>query len=275
MRPVFAARSQSAGILYGFVALIGIGVYQAGTVLIAQAGSFMHNTVLKRLADGAGQAIAGAVLFGILFFFKADIKELYFIILLFMVLFMLSFIRIYYAVRVVLVMVLMVTGLWADIGRTYIYIPVFTLVVDNFDNYVRVNPLESEAPRGSAMVQMAVFARKNTPEKAMFIVPPTQSSGQFRLYAKRALVVDHKCFPYSDRQMAAWMDRMRDLYGDDRESLLPMYRKITDKKLLRLGKQYNATHAVLYKETPTKFPVLFKYNYLKMVTLPLASSFSQ
>ena len=60
--------------------------------------------------------------------------------------------------------------------------------------------------------EIARFARENTPEESIFLTPPTW--GQFRLLARRPIVVDFKAFPFSDTGMLEWHNRITDAYGN-------------------------------------------------------------
>jgi hypothetical protein len=124
---------------------------------------------------------------------------------------------------------------------------------------------------------IGLFARQNTPADSLFIVPP--DLGNFQLVAQRAVVVQWKAFPFSDAAMEQWYERMRDCYGDSAETKVPVkevlaerYRSISREQLLRAGKKYGATHAVLYKNTCCDLPVLFADETYKIVKLSEAAT---
>ena len=121
-------------------------------------------------------------------------------------------------------------------------------------------------------VEAARFARGNTPEDAIFLTPPV--FGKFRLVARRALVVDWRSFPFQDRAMVEWRQRIFDCYGVPgfvghyaREELNGNYKKIRDSVILELRKKYGFAYAVLYQETPTKFPVIYENRKYKILHL--------
>ncbi len=70
----------------------------------------------------------------------------------------------------------------------------------------RIYPLsEVDAPEAV----MEAWVREHTPVNAVFATPPALSS--FRTGAQRAIVVNHKAFPYRDADIAVWFDRLLDM----------------------------------------------------------------
>jgi hypothetical protein len=55
--------------------------------------------------------------------------------------------------------------------------------------------------------------RKYAPVDAVVLVPPDGDVWAFKLYARRAMVVDIKHFPFTDRGIAEWQRRMGDVLG--------------------------------------------------------------
>ncbi len=70
----------------------------------------------------------------------------------------------------------------------------------------RIHPFARE---DSAATQIETWARANTPQDAVFAVPPSVSS--FRSNAHRAIAVNFKAFPYRDEEAATWFTRLLDL----------------------------------------------------------------
>lgn len=125
---------------------------------------------------------------------------------------------------------------------------------------------------GPAGDEVAKYARKNTPEGSIFLTPPRW--GQFRLLARRAIVVDFKAFPFMDAAMAEWYDRLTDCYGNPSETGFAMigeleknYGNMDDSTLLSLREKYNISYAVLYAHTPTNFEIVFQNRQYKVVRL--------
>ena len=65
----------------------------------------------------------------------------------------------------------------------------------------------------SGMDDAARWALENTPDNALFLVPPDQQS--FRVKARRAIVVDFKAFAFQDDAMREWLERLRTVVGQD------------------------------------------------------------
>jgi len=111
-------------------------------------------------------------------------------------------------------------------------------------------------------IDVAAFAKAHTPVDAVFLTPPTL--GEFRYTAERAIVVDFDAFPFQDQAMAEWQQRIFDCYGvpgltgfDAVTEMRSHYKALTRPDLLRLQAKYGFSYAVIYRETPTDFPVLY------------------
>ncbi len=129
---------------------------------------------------------------------------------------------------------------------------------------ITLNDLSSEE------VDLANWARQYTQKNSIFLVNP--SLGEFRITAKRAIVVDFTAFPFQDQAMAEWQQRMKDCYGVSKAKgfdAVPVMRdrftKITDKKLAALQTKYGFEYAVLYKATKTKYRVIFDTQNYKII----------
>jgi hypothetical protein len=115
-------------------------------------------------------------------------------------------------------------------------------------------------------------AARLTPPDALFVAPP--SFGVLRIAGPRALVVEFEAIPYQDVHMREWRERIRRVYGDVAESghearmaLDAAYRSVSDEHLQDLAREYGATHAVLYAETPTALPELYANDQYRIVSL--------
>jgi hypothetical protein len=136
----------------------------------------------------------------------------------------------------------------------------------------RLKPIVTLSEVGGPLEEISAYARENTPEDSVFLTPPLL--GRFRLSAGRAIIVDFKAFLYPDRAMAEWKERLSDCYGEVEGGGFPaarkmdgMYRDITKDRILSIAGRYGATHVVLYKETPTEFPILFQNDVYKIVRI--------
>jgi len=140
-------------------------------------------------------------------------------------------------------------------------------------NRVRDNlTLSIKSQLGSKGDEIAEFARQNTPEESIFLTPPMW--GQFRLLARRAIVVDFKAFPFADTAILEWYDRITNCYGNSTvagfamiDELNENYSGINDNTLLTLQENYSFSYAVLYNQTSSNFEVIFQNEKFKIVYL--------
>ena len=61
----------------------------------------------------------------------------------------------------------------------------------------------------SVEVSLAQWAETNTKKDEVFAIPPSWSA--FRSHAKRAIVINHKAFPYRDEDIPVWFSRLTDM----------------------------------------------------------------
>jgi hypothetical protein len=123
--------------------------------------------------------------------------------------------------------------------------------------------------------EIAEFAKKNTPADAVFLTP--HNFGFFRLSAERAIVADFKSFPFTDRAMLEWYERINDCYGspeplnrsgfDNEPIMISNYSVIDDARLKKLQEQYNFSYAILFSETVTRYETLFSNEKYKIIAL--------
>jgi len=136
----------------------------------------------------------------------------------------------------------------------------------------RIVQRAAERDRGfAAILDISRQARELTPKDAVFLTPP--NFGPFRIVARRAIVVDFKAWPF--RTPGAWLERLTDCYGETEgeagfelvESFARRYREVDDVHLRAIAERYSATHAVLYRETPSAFPTLAEGDVYRIVSL--------
>lgn len=134
-------------------------------------------------------------------------------------------------------------------------------------------PVFSVAAQQGEVADIAAFARAKTPAEAVFLTPP--NFGSFRLQARRAIVVDFYAFPFQDAAMLEWRQRLLDCYGpttltgfDAVDEMRNHYDVIRAEEILAVQQKYGAAYAVLFKKTPTDFPVLYQTQTYKLVELP-------
>ncbi|GMV94609.1 MAG: hypothetical protein AMXMBFR82_43870 [Candidatus Hydrogenedentota bacterium] len=136
----------------------------------------------------------------------------------------------------------------------------------------RYQPILSMEDNQDEVFALGKSIRERTDKDAVLLVPP--DGPRFRLTANRAVVVDLKAFPFNDSAMQEWYDRVTFCYGpfsrpfklSDNE-VLNNYLAITDDKIADVGRAYGATHAVLYRATETRYPVLIETPRYQVVAI--------
>ncbi|MFA6005066.1 MAG: DUF6798 domain-containing protein [Patescibacteria group bacterium] len=118
-------------------------------------------------------------------------------------------------------------------------------------------PMQFESDR----MLLYEFVAKKTESSALFLTPP--NFGSMRIIPKRAIVVDWKSFPFIEKYMLIWHQRIEACYG--KGDLFQNYRNITDTKLLSLKKTFQFDYVILYSSTKTKFRVLYEDSIYKVV----------
>jgi hypothetical protein len=84
---------------------------------------------------------------------------------------------------------------------------------------IRIQGLAGDEP---GYVELARWARDNTPKDALFLVPPDEES--FRVHARRAIVVNFKGVPQLSAELPEWRDRLCRVLGTDTRGLLALPR---------------------------------------------------
>jgi hypothetical protein len=104
-------------------------------------------------------------------------------------------------------------------------------------------------------IQMAEFAKQNTPVDAIFLTPPDES--EFRLRGERAVIVNFKAVPQLGGELKQWSGRLKDVLGlDDLTNQLPngfdkvgpamrkIYNKRTPEELFDVARKYEARYVI-------------------------------
>lgn len=123
--------------------------------------------------------------------------------------------------------------------------------------------------------QAARFAKANTPDSSVFIVPPRTT--EWRIYARRALAVDFRTFPYNENLLPEWEQRLYRAYdwadpngplkGHELAhwTLLPQYNIQSDSKRVAIAQDLNADYAVIHDSISTQLPVIYRNEALKII----------
>ncbi len=119
-------------------------------------------------------------------------------------------------------------------------------------------------------IEIAEYIKHNTPEGAIFLTPPL--FGKLRIFGERAIVVDFKAFPFEEQAMREWKQRLVDCYGTTEktgfsaaEAFEQRYKTITDSRIRYIKDTYNISYAILYNQTDTRFPVVYRNDTYKLV----------
>ncbi len=113
-----------------------------------------------------------------------------------------------------------------------------------------------------ASAQLAEWGRSHADQDEVFAVPPSWSS--FRYHAQRAIAINHKAFPYHDRDIPEWFNRIK--------AMAPGYKpERTDGSLLEiLDNRYNALSSQVLEH------LSFEYEFDYVIrSSPLADDTSQ
>ena len=113
----------------------------------------------------------------------------------------------------------------------------------------------SRARNGSYLALVEQWCRTQTPLDALFAVPPSVSS--FRYGAQRAILVNHKAFPFQEKNMVIWFNRLQDLApiplptrstATLATTLDRAYEAQDTASLARLARAYDVTYVI--RQTP-------------------------
>jgi hypothetical protein len=101
------------------------------------------------------------------------------------------------------------------------------------------------------------WIRDNLPEEAVVITP--RSFTTFKWFAERAEYATWKDVPQDARSLAAWSERLNDLYGVD-GSTGGWVNYVPLDQLWAASRKHGATHVITYAAPPLELPVLYRNN---------------
>lgn len=115
------------------------------------------------------------------------------------------------------------------------------------------------------------FIKSSIPKEAILLSPPYMET--FRLGAERAIVVDFKSFPFSEKSMLEWYGRIGDVTNNlefnprEKEkkiyNLKRGYDSLSEEDILILRSKYNFSYAIFEKPKDLNFTIAFENkNYL-------------
>jgi hypothetical protein len=121
-----------------------------------------------------------------------------------------------------------------------------------FAELVHVSNLLSGVEPGVA--ELCAWARKSTPENALFLTPPQED--EIRFQCRRAIVVDWKSNPAVPSEVLEWYDRIENVTAQhpfQREADLDGYQKLDQARVAALRERYGFDYVVVERghEIPT------------------------
>ena len=140
-------------------------------------------------------------------------------------------------------------------------LPVLIIVLLSLTAFQQTYALASAEPAKDALY---AWIQKNTPEDAVFLIPPTMED--FRMKAERAIVVDFKALPFKSDQMLEWKNRIGDVTNNivipsraGRQQILRQgYMTLTEKDILKLKEKYGFAYILVEKPQALQFTKLFE-----------------
>ena len=124
--------------------------------------------------------------------------------------------------------------------------------------------------------KIALWSKHNTPSDAIFITPPWL--GEFRLKAERAIVVNFNAFPFSEKAMLEWYDRIKSLTGCNefsspkwelrKQELENGYLSLTTQDVIRLSEKYGAQYIVVPNIKHLQLEQVYQNQGFKIYKIP-------
>ncbi|NOZ87126.1 MAG: hypothetical protein GXP49_12830 [Deltaproteobacteria bacterium] len=113
----------------------------------------------------------------------------------------------------------------------------------------RSNIFKANQPKAIELVEPV---KNMLPKDAVLVVPPTADFVVLRILARRALVVDFKCFPVVPSQIKEWYKRLSDVCGISGAAppwrFLLGYLNMDTNRAVMLRRLYGATHVIVFSQ---------------------------
>jgi hypothetical protein len=140
-------------------------------------------------------------------------------------------------------------------------------IIASFGVKARFTESAGERQFNKDWIEAQVWARGNTPVRAVFITPPYLEG--FRIYSRREVVAENKdgaACVYDIGFSLKWWERMNALgYSDLRHTVLDYapfckqnYNNLSEKELVSLGARYNASFAVTERQRELKLKLVHR-----------------
>jgi len=163
-----------------------------------------------------------------------------------------------------------------------IFFPAYTMFDSSLERYRNPTPPADRKMKDPAAWQEAcLWARENTPQDAMFLVP--RGSQSFEWYAHRKGLVTWKDVPQDAASLVAWRNRYFDVFTKiDEKGKRRSYGSLADQGTERIGqlaKKYQTNFVITKAHVATKkrpsllFPlVYFNRGYKIYATTPTSKA---
>lgn len=108
------------------------------------------------------------------------------------------------------------------------------------------------APPTNTLAEVAVDFGKTSPVDALVLVPP--SDQVFRYYSNRSVVVTFKSFPFTDRGIVTWQQRLEDVLGPLDKDMMnddythERYRQRSAAEIEALARKYGANYILTQRD---------------------------
>jgi len=138
--------------------------------------------------------------------------------------------------------------------------PVWTMLDSSFERYQNpVPPADRKMKDHAAWKEACLWARKNTPSDAMFLVP--RGSQSFEWYAHRRGLVTWKDVPQDAASLISWRDRYFDVFArtngkDQRRSFTSLADQGAD-RIGQLAQKYQTDYVITKEYPPLLLPTVY------------------
>lgn len=145
------------------------------------------------------------------------------------------------------------------------------ILVSGLFVYLLYNPLIDRYKEGQETEEMYSFIKGEIPRDAIILIPPQMTT--FRVGTERAIVVDFKTFPFSDKSMIEWYERILDITksqdekyennfafvgGNGMKDLKKGYESLSEEDILFLKEKYKMDYGVFEKPKDLDFQIIYE-----------------
>lgn len=120
--------------------------------------------------------------------------------------------------------------------------------------------------------QLCSWVEENTPKNSLFLIPPDLE--EFRLYARRSIIVDIKAFPFDKKSICEWYRRILDISGQTPSSTgdaVSLYNSLNKKRVNELKQKYGFDFLIVkndhYNESLNEMPCVFESKAFKIFSI--------